>query len=142
MDHHQTVIYLGSFSKVLFSGLRVAWIAADRECIKMLAALKRVGYLSGNIMDQAALNRFCRYGYYDLHIKRLHKVYRKRMQAALKAARESIPEDVAIFTKPLGGYCMWFEVKKYSGSEDGMIRALEKHRCFSVSGQCVLSRQD
>ena len=127
MDQHQTVVYLGSFSKVLFSGLRVAWMAADRECIQMLAALKRVGYLSGNILDQAALNQFCRYGYYELHIKRLHKVYRKRMQTALKAARENIPEDVALFTKPLGGYCMWFEARQFPGREDEMIRTLENH---------------
>ena len=134
MDQHQTVVYLGSFSKVLFSGLRVAWIAADKECIQMLAALKRVGYLSGNIMDQAALNQFCRYGYYDLHIKRLHKVYRKRMQVALKAAREFVPEAMAVFTKPLGGYCMWFEVKQFRGNEAEMIKKLESHGVLVTQG--------
>jgi len=125
MDQHDVVIYFGTFSKVLFPGLRIGWIAADKDCIEMLAAIKQAGDISGNNLDQAALNLFCRYGLYDLHIKRLHKVYRKRMQTVLKAAREYISKGIASYTKPLGGYTLWFELNRTNINESEVIQQIE-----------------
>ncbi|MBU4001002.1 MAG: PLP-dependent aminotransferase family protein [Proteobacteria bacterium] len=135
MDQHHIVMYLGTFSKVLFPGLRIAWIAADRACIEVLAAIKKAGDLSGNMMNQAALNLFCRYGFYDLQLKRLHKVYRRRMQTALKAARAFIPRNLASFSKPLGGYCLWFELNHFRGDEPEMMDKMKSHGVLVSPGK-------
>jgi GntR family transcriptional regulator/MocR family aminotransferase len=109
MDDHNIVIYIGTFSKALFPGLRIGWMAADRECVRRLTAIKRFADLSTGHFVQCVMNDFCRAGSYDLHLRRLHKVYRKRLAACLKAMDEHLPKT-ATWTKPLGGYTLWVKM--------------------------------
>ena len=125
MDHRGIVIYLGTFSKILFPGLRIGWIAADRGCIDRLAPIQRALILSGNLLDQAALHRFCRMGYYDLHINRMHRIYRKRMQTALKALKATLTADHRItWAEPCGGYTIWLRLDDPAQTEDRVVAAL------------------
>lgn len=124
MDHHGVVVYLGTFSKILFPGLRIGWIAADRRCIQRLAAIQRALILSGNLLDQAALHRFCRMGYYDLHITRMHRIYRRRMQTLLKALRATFTDGHLHWTEPAGGYTVWVRLQETAAAEDEILRRL------------------
>jgi len=117
MDRNQIVIYLGTFSKVLFPGIRVGWIAAERECIQRLTALKRFSDLTSSPVLQATVHEFCRLGYYDLHLKRMHRVFRKRMHVALQAMREHLPRDKTEWLEPCGGYLIWVRLKELDKSE-------------------------
>jgi 2-aminoadipate transaminase len=55
------------------------------------------------------MNHFCREGYYDLHLRRLHRIYRKRLSAALEVMDERFPKTVT-WTKPVGGYTLWVKM--------------------------------
>ncbi len=107
MDAHGLVIYVGTFSKVIFPGLRIGWIAADRACTRRLAMVNRFCALSGSTLDQAAMNRFCEAGHYDKYLRRLHATYRRRMQALLRGLRDHIPPGRATWSEPLGGCTLW-----------------------------------
>jgi DNA-binding transcriptional MocR family regulator len=109
LDEHGLVIYIGTFSKALFPGLRIGWMAADRECVRRLTAIKRFADLSTGHFVQCVMNDFCRAGSYDLHLRRLHKVYRKRLAACLKSMDEHLPRT-ASWTRPVGGYTMWVKL--------------------------------
>ncbi len=109
MDARGIVLYVGTLSKVVFPGLRIGWIAAPRECVERLLAIQRVSSIAGNTPAQAAIDRFCALGLYEAHLRRIHKVYRKRMQAALHALREHLPAGV-LWTQPAGGYTLWLRV--------------------------------
>lgn len=90
MDRHRIVVYCGTFSKVLFPGIRIGWVAADPECIERLVAIRRFGEVAPSAVLQAAMHEFCRDGSYDRHVARMHRVSRRRMQVALSALREHI----------------------------------------------------
>ena len=107
MDKNQIVIYLGSFSKVLFPGIRIGWIAANRECIERMAALKRFNDISMCTPVQAALAEFCWQGHYEHHINRMHRIYRKRLQTAVDAMRKHITHKKVSWIEPNGGYVLW-----------------------------------
>lgn len=124
MDKQQVVIYLGTFSKVLFPGIRVGWIVAPTQLISRLGQMKRVTELSGSPLTQAAVYQFCQQGLYELHKKRLHRVYRKRMQQALQACREFLPASQIQYTKPDGGYLIWFSLKDTKLQEEEFINQL------------------
>ncbi len=107
MDAHHMVLYLGTFSKVLMPGVRIGWIAAHRFCIRRLLSMKRFSDISSNSLTQAAVYEFCREGWYDLHIRRMHRTYRKRMQAALQALKDQVSPNHLSWTEPNGGYLIW-----------------------------------
>jgi len=111
IDENNIVIYLGTFSKALFPGLRIGWITADKECIDRITAIKRFSDLSSGNLVQVVLHDFLNRGYYDLQLKRLHRIFRKRMQVALKTMEECFPNTVS-WTRPSGGYTIWVKTPK------------------------------
>lgn len=111
IDEKNIVIYLGTFSKALFPGLRIGWIIADKECINRITALKRFSDLTSGNLSQIVLYEFLKKGYYALHLKRLHRIFRKRMSTALKTMEECFPKNVS-WTHPTGGYTIWVKMPK------------------------------
>lgn len=111
VDEHNIVIYLGTFSKALFPGLRIGWVTADQECISRLTAIKRFSDLGSSKLIQIVLHEFLRRGFYDRQLKRMHSAFRKRMQAALQSMEESFPSTVR-WTRPSGGYTIWVKLRK------------------------------
>jgi len=139
MDKHNVVIYIGTFSKVLFPGMRIGWIAAQKECIERLTALKRFSDLSSSVLTQAVANAFCREGYYDRHLRKMHRLYRKRMRVAFNAMTEHMPGSVS-WTKPEGGYTIWGSLVKSYVSEKTFKETLLKHRVMVSPGHYFFSR--
>ena len=111
IDSHGVVIYLGSFSKILAPGFRIGWIIADKECIQRLTALKTIFDLSSNTLSQVMLHKFCKSGYYELHIRKFLRVFRKRMKVALKALKTYMPTEKVSWNEPLGGFLIWLRIK-------------------------------
>lgn len=124
MDTHQIVIYLGTFSKVLFPGIRVGWVAAHKECIRRMTAVKKYSDLASNYLVQAALYEFCRTGHYELHLKRIHRIYRKRMQTTIRALKTYLNFKGVSWIEPTGGYLVWLTF------ENAPITEEELHRLF------------
>lgn len=111
MDQHHSVIYCGTFSKVLLPGIRVGWVAAGRACIERLTAIRRYTDLTSNLVLQAGLHRYCASGAYDRHLNKMHRVFRRRMQAALRALRAELPRALAEWSEPTGGYLIWLRLR-------------------------------
>ncbi len=107
MDINKIVIYVGSFSKILFPGIRLGWVAADIECINRLTTLKRFSDVSTALPEQAALADFCHKGFYELHIKKIHKIYRKRIILAVQTIEEKIKNKNVKLVAPNGGFTIW-----------------------------------
>jgi len=142
MDKKNICIYLGTFSKVLFPGIRIGWIAAERECIHRLLAIKRFSDLTSNYVLQAAINEFCQQGYYDLHIKRMHRIFRKRMQTALDAMRFYLTDLNVSWSQPSGGYLIWLQIKNCEVDDEKMMDIFEKNGVIVSPGkyyfhQCI-----
>ncbi|UCF65026.1 MAG: PLP-dependent aminotransferase family protein [bacterium] len=126
MDRKKIVIYLGTFSKVLFPGIRVGWIAAEKECINRLTSIKRFVDLSSSSIIQAAVSAFIRGGYYDKHLKKMHRIFRKRMTTTLTALKIHLPPHVK-WTKPDGGYTIWVSLPWASESEREFVDTFIKN---------------
>jgi DNA-binding transcriptional MocR family regulator len=124
MDHGGVVIYIGTFSKILFPGLRIGWIAADKKLIASLSPVQRASIISGNLLDQAAVYQFCRMGHYDLHLKRMHLTYRNRMQKAMQAMQTHLDPGQVHWTQPAGGYTIWLMLKNLNQPENRVMETL------------------
>ncbi len=117
IDEKSVVIYVGTFSKALFPGLRIGWITADRELIGRLQAIKRFSDLATSHLAQMAIHRFCALGYYDQQIKKLHRVFRQKMEGALLCMRNAFPPSLS-WTRPVGGYTIWAKMPRRLGERE------------------------
>ena len=120
------MVISNSFSKVFFPTVRLGWIAADTECIKRLIALKVFTDISSNLPVQAAMAEFGKSGYYDLHIKRIHRIFRKRMGLALKTMKKTIKFKNVSWIEPTGGFTIWVTMKNTNLSDDEIFQILLK----------------
>jgi GntR family transcriptional regulator/MocR family aminotransferase len=94
LDSGNRVIYVGSFSKLLFPSLRLGYAVLPRSLVEPFAALKSTAEDHGPMIDQATLAEFLDSGAFYSHIRRCRKNYAERQHAFLNAIRKgSLPLD-------------------------------------------------
>jgi GntR family transcriptional regulator/MocR family aminotransferase len=86
------VIFVGTASKTLAPGLRLAWMAVPSTLLDAVIAAKRVSDLHTGVMEQLTLSRFIESGEYDRHIRRSRLKYRKRRDRLVDSISASAPQ--------------------------------------------------
>lgn len=109
LDTQGKVIYLGSFSKILCPGLRVAWVCAEKEIIEKMELLKQGIDLQCNEMAQMQVYSYLKRYDIEEHIEKIRKVYRQRCMRMLSEMERELPDYVR-YTKPEGGMFIWAEL--------------------------------
>jgi DNA-binding transcriptional MocR family regulator len=106
LDQDGYVIYLSTFSKILFPGLRLGWVAAPRPVIERLRQIKQLADLHCSTLIQGAVHEFCQRGALDKHLNRVRDLYRQRRDAMLAALAEHGPTGLQ-WDEPQGGFNLW-----------------------------------
>ena len=135
MDNNQIVFYLGTFSKVLFPGLRTGWIAGEKNVIGKLMALKKVSHLSSNTLTQGALYEFCHKGYFERFIKKVNQYYSQKMEAAQKLLEKNLTFKGVSWNRPSGGYLFCIKVDLPPEREEQLLRQCEAEGVKVLGGK-------
>lgn len=93
------VIYVGTFSKLLYPGLRIAYMVVPRRVVPAIGDAIAALYRGGQAVEQRALARFLDDGRLIAHLRRMAPVYRERQQRLRAALHEHFGADAEI----LGG---------------------------------------
>ncbi len=106
-----TVLYCGSFSKVLSPGMRIGFACANEKLIEKMVVLKQVNDVHTNIFSQIIADEWLSECDFEEHLALCRRVYEKKCELMLKTMDEEFPEFVT-YTRPEGGLFIYCTVNK------------------------------
>jgi DNA-binding transcriptional MocR family regulator len=130
LDREGVVLYIGTFSKILFPGLRLGWLVAPPVVIERLAAAKQLADLHTSALLQAAVQRFCERRLLDRHAGRVAREYARRRTVLLEALRRRMPAGVT-WTEPQGGFSLLVTLPAGASVAALLPRALDRGVAFT-----------
>lgn len=110
-DPADLVLYLGTFSKSLFPGLRVGYLLAPAPLRAALVAARVTATIQAGLVDQIALAELLAGDALDRHVVRMRRHYGVRREVLLDALDDAMPDEVHA-TRPAGGNGVWVELPK------------------------------
>jgi GntR family transcriptional regulator / MocR family aminotransferase len=99
LDAHARVIYIGTFSKVLFPSLRLGYLVLPPDLVDRFLAIRRTMDIGPPTFYQEVLAEFIGEGHFARHIRRMRGLYRERRSILVDSLRKEIGPSVEI----LGG---------------------------------------
>ncbi|MGH7906279.1 MAG: PLP-dependent aminotransferase family protein [Candidatus Binataceae bacterium] len=85
LDRDGLVVYLGTFSKVLFPGLRLGYVAAGPALRRHMLAAKWLTDRNTETIEQQAMANFIRDGHFNRYMRKMQRVYGQRRAVLLRA---------------------------------------------------------
>ena len=106
MDEDGIVIYCGSYSKVLSSGLRLGFVCAPKPVLSKMIVAKQVEDVHTNVLSQLICQRFVASDKFEPHLESIRELYRRKCGLMLSEMDACFPKEVT-YTRPEGGLFLW-----------------------------------
>lgn len=102
LDKYQRTIYIGTFSKTLYPGLRIGYMAVPQELVSPFAYARSI--MDGHTPQilQLTLARFMEDGHYNSHVRAMRKLYATRREIMLDAISAHL-NGIVTALRPEGG---------------------------------------
>jgi len=85
LDADGRVIYIGTFSKVMFPALRLGYVVVPKDLVPAFSAAREAADIFSSTLYQAVLTDFIREGHFARHIRRMRMLYMDRRRALVNA---------------------------------------------------------
>lgn len=110
-DPSGLVIYLSSFSKIMFPGVRLGIIAVDKSLARHIVNYRTMINHKANVLLQDAVARWMKDGGFERHLRKATRQYQKRRKCMVDMLNSFVDEGINIkFTVPKGGMALWVDV--------------------------------
>ncbi len=106
LDQNQSVLYLGTFSKVLFPALRIGYLVLPPNLVTLFAQAKWLNDRQLPTLEQQVLTDFINEGYLESHIRRMRSRYDRCRQVLVQELNDQFGDRVAIFGEKAGIHLM------------------------------------
>lgn len=102
LDRDARVLYIGTFSKVMFPALRVGYLALPRDLVAPFAAVRAGMDICPPILVQNALAQFLREGHFTRHLRRMRALYAERRRVLVEALAERFGDRLEVLGDQAG----------------------------------------
>ena len=128
-DDSERVLYLGSFSKTIASGLRVGWVLAPHAVRAKLVLAAESAILCPSNFSQLAVREYLATQPWREQIKSFRELYRARRDAMLESLDQLMP-DGCTWTRPAGGFFVWLTLPEGLDSKAMAPRAIAERVAY------------
>ncbi|SAK52433.1 GntR family transcriptional regulator [Caballeronia hypogeia] len=135
LDRDDRVIYCGTFSKVLFPGLRLSYVVAPERAVPRFEQLTKSMNAGSPYLYQAAVADFIAQGHFARHLKRMRALYAERRALLANAIVKAFGERVSI-DLPTGGMHL---VAIFNARPDGPVDDMAIAARARESGLAVIA---
>lgn len=108
-DAPTSVLYIGSFSKIAASGLRVGWMVAPHSVVDRLSDARQQMDFGLSVVPQNLAAQFLMSPYIQPHLERLRMNLLYKRDLVIEALRNEL-RDLVSFTVPQGGLHLWCKI--------------------------------
>jgi len=123
LDKEGRVIYLGTFSKMLFPSLRLGYMVVPSDLVDAFKNARAILSRFSPSIEQAVLTDFITEGHFARHIRRMRALYRERQECLLEAARRELGDALELEPNDAG---MHLVGRLPRGTDD---RAVSREAC-------------
>ena len=102
LDRDGRVLYSGTFSKVLFPGIRLAYLVVPETRVERFEAISEVLAAGSPELTQAIVTAFITEGHFARHIQRMRKLYAGRREATAAGLESVLGKHMRIDAQPGG----------------------------------------
>jgi GntR family transcriptional regulator/MocR family aminotransferase len=107
-DPAQLVIYLSTFSKIMFPGARIGVMAVSKAMAKAVTEYRLLICHKSNVLMQAALAKWMSNGGFERHLRRTTRLNLQRRDHAISVLKKY---NCFEFEIPDGGMALWMKLK-------------------------------
>jgi 2-aminoadipate transaminase len=131
MDEQDQVIVLGTFSKLLCPGLRLAWIMAPVEWMDRMVVAKQSMDLCSPTFTQLIVAEYMQRGLLAKQVATIRQLYGRKLKTMLDALERYMPKGVE-WSKPEGGLFLWVRLPKHMSANELFRKAIENKVAYVV----------
>ncbi|MBV8245710.1 MAG: PLP-dependent aminotransferase family protein [Candidatus Eremiobacteraeota bacterium] len=137
------VLYMGTGSKIVAPGLRVAWIVVrNQEVMERLVLSKQAVDLQTGSLAQYVFAGFVENdAMLEQHVQVIRRVYKQRRSYMLECLRELMPSYVR-FNRPEGGMFLWATVERPGFDTEALLRVAAAQKVVFVPGVSFYPHRD
>jgi GntR family transcriptional regulator/MocR family aminotransferase len=118
LDANGRVVYLGTFSKVLFPALRLGYVVLPADLVSAFVRAKWLSDRQASLLEQRAVAELLRSGEFDRHLRRARVRNQARREALLEALESRVSEPFEISGENAGIHLVvWFPERTISDVE-------------------------
>ncbi|MGO1602814.1 MULTISPECIES: aminotransferase-like domain-containing protein [unclassified Halomonas] len=122
LDGLERVIYVGTFSKTLSTGLRCGYVAGNRSIIRALVDIKMLTVVNSSTFNEMIVHDLLARGRYRRHLAQLRDRVAKAGATAIRVLDQIGVNDVI---GPGGGYYLWAKLPPHINTTELAKRASE-----------------
>ena len=111
LDQDGRVVYVGSFSKVMFPALRVAYLVVPPHLVDAFRRARAALEDHPSTMAQPALARFIEDGHFVTHLGRMRRLYAARQAALLESGARHLDGLLDVAPDPAGMHLVGYATK-------------------------------
>lgn len=129
----ESVVYLGTFSKIFSPGVRLGWVTAPTPILEKIICGKQSADLCTSSFTQRLVEHFFSANDLGEYLDSLITLYRSRRDAMLESLSEYFPPEAA-WNRPQGGFFVWVELPPFVDTTEMLAEAISKKVAY-VAGR-------